>query len=70
MATMSEEAKAARREYNRRRREAMTPEQRQALREYHTQWQRNNPDKVKAITARYWEKQAEQLKQAAGGDNV
>lgn len=65
MATMTEEAKAARREYHRRRREAMTPEQKQALREYHTKWQRQNPDKVQAITARYWERQAEKLKQTA-----
>lgn len=55
---MTEAAKAARREYHRRRRENMTEEQREALRAYHSKWQHDNPDKVRAATARYWERKA------------
>lgn len=42
---MDEEAKAVRREY---------------LREYHREWRKKNPQKVKAATERYWMKKAQQ----------
>lgn len=58
---MKEEAKKARREYYRRRREAMTDEEKAAIRDYHTNWQRNNPEKVKAATERYWLKKAAEM---------
>lgn len=53
--------KEARREYYRRRREAMTDEERAAIRAYHTNWQRNNPEKVKAAAERFYLKKAEEL---------
>lgn len=33
--------------------------------EYAREWRRNNPDKQKAITARYWEKKADSKKKEA-----
>lgn len=36
----------------------MTDEAKQARREYRRQWQRNNPDKVRAYNERYWNKRA------------
>ena len=61
----SDKARAARREYMRRYKANMTPEKREALRTYQREWRRNNPDKVRANTDRYWERQAAKL-QASG----
>ncbi len=36
----------------------MTDEAREARRAYKREWNRRNPDKVKAAQARYWERQA------------
>lgn len=36
----------------------MTEEAKKAKNEYMKQWRKKNPDKVKANTARYWEKKA------------
>ena len=36
----------------------MTEEAKKTKNEYMKQWRRKNPDKVKANTARYWEKKA------------
>ena len=47
-----EAQKAYAREYKRRNRER--------LNEYQRKWRKNNPDKVKAATARYWEKKAQE----------
>jgi len=40
-----------------------TPEElaRQLRREYHKQWRKNNPDKVKANTENYWLRKAREL---------
>ncbi len=35
-----------------------------AQREYARQWRRKNPEKVRAINRRYWEKKAAQRKEA------
>lgn len=35
-----------------------------AQREYARQWRRKNPDRVRAINRRYWEKKAAQMKEA------
>lgn len=37
----------------------MTEQAREAMRAYKRQWAKNNPDKVKAQQARYWERKAE-----------
>ena len=36
----------------------MTEEAKEARRAYKREWNRNNKDKIKAVQARYWEKQA------------
>lgn len=64
---LSEAAKAARREMSRRRHEAMTEEQKAKKRAYHTQWQRDNRDKVEAYNERYWSKKAQELGITAEG---
>lgn len=40
----------------------MTDAAKEARREYRRQWAKNNPDKVRAMQERYWEKQAEHKK--------
>lgn len=60
MAALSEEARAARREYDRQRRENRTPEQIEQDRAYHREWQRKNPEKVAAAREKYWNKRAKQ----------
>jgi TRAP-type C4-dicarboxylate transport system substrate-binding protein len=45
------EAKKAKQEY-----------MRNYMREYMREWKKKNPDKVKAISERYWKKKAEQMK--------
>lgn len=42
----------------------MTEEARRALNAYRREWARKNPDKVKAMTERYWEKKAREQKAA------
>lgn len=42
----------------------LSEEARAARNAYKRKWNRENPDKVKAATARYWEKQAQQMKKA------
>ena len=59
---LSEEAIAARREYYRRRRAVRSPQQIEADREYHSEWQRRNPDKVKLYQQRYWTKKGEEAR--------
>ena len=62
MGALSEEARAARREYDKQRRAARTPEQVEADRTYHREWQRRNPEKTAASRERYWKKKGEELK--------
>lgn len=59
---MESKAKEAKRIYNRQYR-AKNAER---LRQYHKEWSRNNPDKVKAAQIRYWQKQGEKLTEAKG----
>lgn len=54
MKQLSEAAAAARREYNRKYREA----HRDAINARRREWAKENADKVKATKARYWEKKA------------
>ena len=54
---MTEAAKQARREYQRRWRE----KNRERIRQYDREWTKNNPDKVKAAQARFYERQAAKL---------
>lgn len=42
----------------------MTDKAVEARREYRRQWRKNNPEKVKAATDRYWEKKARLAEQA------
>ena len=51
---MDEEAKKARREYYREYRE----KNRERINENYRKWTRENPEKTKAIQARYWQKKA------------
>lgn len=39
----------------------MTDDAKKARRDYHNEWNRRNPDKVKAATERYWIKKAATL---------
>lgn len=39
----------------------MSEKAKEARREYAKRWRKNNPEKVKAIQNRYWEKKAEEL---------
>lgn len=39
---------------------------REAKNKYLREWRRNNPDKVKAANARYWEKKAAEMKSVEG----
>ena len=41
----------------------MTEEAKQAKREYEKRWRERNPEKIKAIRRRYWEKKAARAKQ-------
>ncbi len=45
----------------------MTDAAKEARRAYKRAWRKKNPDKVKAATARYWERKA---KQAAAGEQT
>jgi len=54
---MNEKAREARRETQRRYRE----KHREELKEYRKQWARENPEKIAAQRARYWNKKAEEL---------
>ena len=51
---MTEEAKKARREYYREYRK----KNRERINENYRKWTRENPEKAKAIQARYWQKKA------------
>lgn len=51
---MTEAAKAAKREYQRQYRAA----NRAKMAAYQRKWSRENPEKVREYTARYWEKKA------------
>ena len=64
MGTLSKEAREARAQYLRDRRANMTEEQKQARREYEKKWRDANPEKVRAIQARYWEKKAKEINNA------
>lgn len=37
---------------------------REARRQYHAEWRRKNPDKIKAANDRYWLKKAKEYEQA------
>lgn len=39
---------------------------REAKNKYLREWRRNNPDKVKAANARYWEKKAAEMRSVEG----
>lgn len=41
----------------------MSPEAREARNAYLREWRKNNPNKVKAHQANYWERQAEKYEQ-------
>lgn len=41
---------------------AMTAEAKSARAEYYKRWRKNNPDKVKAMQERYWEKKCAEFK--------
>ena len=41
----------------------MNEQARQARNEYMRQWRKKNPDKVRAIKARYWEKKATKIQE-------
>lgn len=68
MGTLTKEAKQARAAYMREYRANMTEEQKERRREYYRKWREANPDKVKANTIRYWNRQGAKLKQANGED--
>ena len=63
---LSEDAKVARKIYHRKyqqtRRKTLTPEQREAQREYKRAWDKANPEKVQAAQVRFFEKMAEKMK--------
>ena len=53
---LTEEAKEARREYNR----AYARKNRERLREYQREWRARNRDKVKQYHRTYWQKKAQE----------
>ena len=57
-----EAARAARNDYYKQLRRSMTPEAKQKKREYHIQWRKKNPDKVRQYNANYWERKANEPK--------
>lgn len=48
---------------------AMEAAKREARREYHRQWRKNNPDKVKAIRERYWRKKGREYIESFSKEN-
>lgn len=54
---MSKEAKRMRNEYYKKYRLANA----EKIRQYGKEWRKNNPEKVKANTVRYWERKAKQV---------
>lgn len=46
---------------------AMSDEARKARNEYMRQWRKNNPDKVRAIKDRHWEKKAKEQEEKKNG---
>jgi acyl-CoA reductase-like NAD-dependent aldehyde dehydrogenase len=48
------------------RRYEMTPEAKRAAAKYAAEWRRMNPEKVKAIREKYWQKKAAQYSESAG----
>ena len=56
---MSEEAKRARREYNRKWRE----KNRERYNEYQKRWRKKNKDRIKEYQRKYWEKKAKEESQ-------
>ena len=48
--------------------DSMSVAAKRARADYAKEWRRNNPDKQKAITARYWERKAAQSNQTPTGD--
>ena len=38
--------------------EALSPEAKEARRQYHREWTAKNPDRVREINRRYWERKA------------
>ena len=47
----------------------MTEQAREARRAYKREWNRRNPDKVKAAQARYWDKKAQEAAQIHDNKN-
>lgn len=47
----------------------MTEQAKAARRAYRRKWAKNNPDKVRAQQARYWERKAEQEAQATEAEH-
>lgn len=62
---MNEAAKAARREANRKYREA----HREELNAYRRKWAKDNPDKIAASHERYWNKKAEEMGLSAAANS-
>ena len=44
----------------------MTPEAKRAAAKYAAEWRKMNPEKVKAIREKYWQKKAAQYSESAG----
>lgn len=61
---LSEAAKKAKREYQRK----WAKEHREYLTEYAREWRKKNPEKVDASRARYWEKVAAQQEEGETGE--
>lgn len=67
MEQLTEPGRAARSKYQREAKEKLTDEAREKRREYQREWRKRNPDKVKANTIRFWNRQGEKLKLASEG---
>ena len=65
METLTPEGRQARAAYKKRYDSNLTEEQREKRREYARKWRKANPDKIKAIRIRYWNRQGEKLAQAS-----
>lgn len=44
----------------------MTPEAKKAAAAYAAEWRKRNPEKMKAIREKYWQKKAAQYSESAG----
>ena len=63
--TVEEKRIEARREYQRRYRE----KNRERINKRAREWRRNNPDKVREINNRYWDKKVQEFKEEKEGES-